>query len=165
MTEAVPEMQARRQCFVLTAHRSLPPAGFGALMALIGIISFVTGIAFLSIGAWPVMAFFGLDVAVIYVAFRLNYRAGRIHEIIEITPDEMTVTCVAPSGRRAVHTFNPYWTRVALNESVDGRTAIALTSHGRAFAFGHFLNDEERRDLFPALQGALADARMAGPAG
>jgi uncharacterized membrane protein len=159
MTQGEHEMQAPRHSIVLTAHRSLSATGFTVLMALLGAVSFVTGIVFVSIGAWPVFAFFGLDVLIVYVAFRLNYRAGRVHEIIEISPAAMTLTRVAPSGRREVFPFNPYWTRVALDQAVDGRTTIALTSHGRAFTFGRFLNDEERRELAPVLSDALADVR------
>src|SRR2546422_1744423 len=33
---------------------------------------FRSGIGFVSIGAWPICGFFGLDVALLYFAFRLN---------------------------------------------------------------------------------------------
>ena len=58
---------------VLLPHRSLPPRGFHLLILILGLISFAVGIGFVSIGAWPVMGFFGLDVALVYIAFRLNY--------------------------------------------------------------------------------------------
>ena len=32
---------------------------------------------FLLAGAWPVFGFFGLDVLLVYWAFRLNYRRAR----------------------------------------------------------------------------------------
>ena len=56
-------------------------------MSAIGGVSFVTGMAFLLMGAWPVFGFFGLDVALIYPAFRLNYRSGRLYETVELTPE------------------------------------------------------------------------------
>lgn len=61
---------------VLTPHRSLSPRGFLILMSVLATVSFATGLLFASIGAWPVLGFFGLDVGIIYLAFRLNYRAG-----------------------------------------------------------------------------------------
>ena len=61
---------------VLTPHRSLSATGFVIVMALVGGVSFAAGIAFLLMGAWPVFGFFGLDVLLIYLAFRANYRAG-----------------------------------------------------------------------------------------
>jgi uncharacterized membrane protein len=144
---------------VLYPHRSLSPTGFLILMLAIGGVSFITGMVFLLIGAWPVLGFFGLDVALIYAAFRLNYRAGRLYETVELTPQTLTVTRVHPSGEQESFDFNPYWVRVRLAEGPQGRTDLRLASHGREFAFGRFLTDDERRDLSQALSGALAQAR------
>lgn len=144
---------------VLYPHRSLSPRGFLILMVALGAVSFCIGIAFLMKGAWPVLGFFGLDVLIIYIAFKLNYRSGRMHELIELTPDLLTVTRVEPSGRSRRFEFNPYWVRVLFSEEVDGRTRLSLTSHGRHFEFARFLNDEERRDFAGVLAGALAHAR------
>ena len=59
---------------VLTPHRSLGNIGFLVLMIVFGGVSFVSGIAFLMMGAWPIFGFFGLDVLLLYWAFRINYR-------------------------------------------------------------------------------------------
>ena len=44
---------------LLTPHRSLNRTGFLVLMVFIGVVSFIAGIAFLLMGAWPVLGFFG----------------------------------------------------------------------------------------------------------
>lgn len=144
---------------VLYPHRSLSPRGFLILMLALAIVSFCIGIAFLMRGAWPVFGFFGLDVLIVYVAFKLNYRSGRMHELIELTPELLTVTRVEPSGLSNRFEFNPYWVRVLFSEEVDGRSRLSLTSHGQIFEFARFLNDEERRDFAGVLTGALAHAR------
>lgn len=144
---------------VLAPHRSLSPSGFGILMAAVSLVSFVAGLAFCLIGAWPVIGFFGLDVLLIYLAFRLNYRSGRLRETVELLPDALTVTRFHPSGRREQFSFNPYWVRVELIEGRDGRTDLKLRLHDRVVSFGRFLTDEERKDLAATLNGALADAR------
>ena len=144
---------------VLYPHRSLGPTGFLILMTAIGGVSFVTGMAFLLQGAWPVFGFFGLDVALIYAAFKLNYRSGRLYETVELTPETLTITRVHPSGKQESFDFNPYWVRVRLAELPQGRTDLRLTSHGQEFAFARFLTDDERRDLSNALAGALAQTR------
>lgn len=144
---------------VLYPHRSLGPTGFLVLMLAVGGVSFVTGMVFLLMGAWPVMGFFGLDVALIYGAFRLNYRAGRMYETVELTPETLVVTRVHPSGRQESFDFNPYWVRVRLAPTPQGRTDLRLTSHGREFAFARFLTEEERREFSNTLSGALAQAR------
>lgn len=144
---------------VLTPHRSLGPTGFVLLMLGIGAVSFVAGVAFLVIGAWPVLGFFGLDVLLVYVAFRCSYRSGRQRETIEIEGSRLTITRVDPAGRQSSVELNPYWAQVVLSEGRDGRTALALASHGRAVRLGAFLTDEERRDLARILRQALSAAR------
>jgi uncharacterized membrane protein len=144
---------------VLAPHRSLPPAGFVALMAGVGAVGFLAGLAFFLIGAWPVVGFIGLDVLLIYLAFRLNYRSGLLRETVDLVPDALTVTRYHPSGHREQFTFNPYWVRVELTEGRDGRTDLKLRLHDRVVSFGRFLTDEERRDLAGTLSGALADTR------
>lgn len=145
---------------VLTPHRSLSPRGFLILMSFVGVISFIAGVNFLMMGAWPVMGFFGLDALAIYIAFKLNYRAGRLVETVEITAGDLTVSRTRPNGRRAQYALNPYWVRVHLAERPDGANALFLRSHGRAHAIGAFLTDDERRDLAAALDRALATIRQ-----
>jgi len=161
MTENEVQAQAEPTAFraVLTPYRSLGPTGFLVLMAALAGISFATGVAFLMIGAWPVLGFFGLDVGLVYVAFRLNYRSGRLYETVELTPGRLSWTRVHPSGRRETFHSNPYWTRVALREWPNGRTDLRLIAQGKELIFGRFLSDAERRDLATALKGALVDAR------
>jgi uncharacterized membrane protein len=146
---------------VLTPHRSLSPRGFLILMTFVGVVSFCAGISFLAMGAWPVMGFFGLDALLIYGAFKLNYRAGRRLEVVEITPDDLKVIRVHPNGRREEIALNPYWARPHLAERDDGANRLYLRSHGRHYALGSFLTDDERRDLADALDQALADIRHA----
>ncbi|MEZ5857154.1 MAG: DUF2244 domain-containing protein [Hyphomicrobiaceae bacterium] len=144
---------------VLAPHRSLAPAGFLIFMVVVGIVSFLAGMAFYLMGAWPVMGFFGLDVALIYLAFRLNYRSGRLRETVELQPDALTIIRYHPSGKREEFSFNPYWVRVELIEGRDGRTDLKLRLHDRVVSFGRFLTDDERRDLANALLDALDESR------
>ena len=144
---------------LLTPHRSLSPKGFLALMIAFGAISFVTGMLFVAMGAWPVLGFFGLDVLLVYIAFRLNYRSGRRYETLELTPARFVLTRVHPSGRQEQFDCNPYWARVSLREWPDGRTALSVVSRGTELAFGTFLTDDERRDLASTLREALLVAR------
>jgi uncharacterized membrane protein len=144
---------------VLHPHRSLGPKGFLILMLALGGVSFVTGLVFLSIGAWPVMGFFGLDVLLVFLAFKLNYRAARAYELVELTPAALRLTQVAPSGRSKEFEFNPYWVRVRFVEHPDGSNNLRLASHGRELEFARLLNDDERRDFARVLEGALARTR------
>ena len=163
MTDIRAEKQpSREQEFILHPHRSLSPRGFLIMMTLIGAISFVIGIAFVLLGAWPVTGFFGLDVALVYWAFKLNYRSGRQYERVYLTPDILRLTRVHPSGRHEQFEFNPYWARVRLSvDHPDGRTSLRLSAQGKVVQFGQFLTDDERRSFADELTGALISSRTA----
>jgi uncharacterized membrane protein len=163
MTDSSPEKQSSKEArFVLHAHRSLSPSGFLILMTSIGIVSFVFGMFFLMLGAWPVFGFFGLDVALVYYAFKRNYHDGRLYETITLSPEALKLTRVHPSGRREEFDFNPYWARVrCTTDRPDGRTSLRLVAQGREILFGQFLTDDERRNLADALTGALITTRTA----
>ncbi|RMF08048.1 MAG: DUF2244 domain-containing protein [Alphaproteobacteria bacterium] len=141
---------------VLHPHRSLSGRGFVILMAALCAVSFGAGMIFVLNGAWPVLGFFGLDVLAIYVAFRLNYRAGRWLETIRLGERELVVGRLDPAGHYQEWRFQPYWVRVNMVETSPYDNALVLTSHGRSLALGKFLNPAERADLAAALKEALA---------
>ncbi|MDD9990519.1 MAG: DUF2244 domain-containing protein [Rhodospirillales bacterium] len=149
---------------VLAPNRSLGRAGFIAVMAGVIVISIGLGVFFLLQGAWPVLGFFGLDIALLYIAFRLSYRSGRLRETIRVSADEVVVRRIAPNGRTMEWRFNPYWLRVALDDPVEHHSQITLTTHGRSLVIGPFLAPEERATLVQALRDALGEAnrRYAG---
>lgn len=147
---------------VLYPHRSLGPRGFLILMTAIGVVSFVAGMVFWWVGAWPVVGFFGLDAALIYFAFKANYRSARAAEEIELGQNLLTLTRYDSNGRKVSFEFNPYWVRVLLTELTGGQTRLALTSHGRQIVFGNLLSHDERREFADVLSGRLADLRDGG---
>ena len=161
MTDSLAEKQSSKETrFVLHPYRSLPPAGFLALMIAIGLVSFIVGIIFFFMGAWPVFGFFGLDVALIYYAFKRNYRSGRLYETITLSPELLKLTRIHPSGRSEEFDFNPYWARVRVSvDHPDGRTSMRLIAQGKEVLFGQFLTDDERRNFADALTGALVTTR------
>jgi len=148
---------------VLTPHRSLGPAGFVIFMAVLGGISFAAGMVFLIAGAWPVFGFFGLDVLLVYWAFRVNYRSARAYEVVTVTPCELTVRKVNQRGRMLQWTLNPLWVRMERDEHEEfGIERLYLVSHGRKLPIAGFLGAEEKKSFAAALSGALAEARR-GP--
>jgi len=122
-------------------------------------VSFGTGIFFYLLGAWPVMGFMGLDVALVYIAFRLNFRALQLYERVDLTEDTLTVTRVAPSGKSQVWSFNPYWVRLSLEPRIGRSSELSIASHGKRVVFASFLTDDEREDFASALSSALSTAR------
>jgi len=98
----------------------------------------------------------GLDVALIYVAFKLNFRALRLYETVDLTEEALTVTRVEPSGKAQSWNFNPYWVRLSLMPRRGRSTELSIASHGKRLVFASFLTDTEREDFALALSSALS---------
>src|SRR5215470_10631843 len=148
---------------VLTPHRSLGPTGFLVLMAVLCVVNFVTGVVFLMAGAWPVFGFCGLDVLLVYWAFRVSYRRANAYEQVTVTPSELTVRQVSHQGRISEWTLNPLWVRLdrVVHEEF-GIERLFLVSHGRRLAIAAFLGPREKESFASALSAALGEAKR-GP--
>src|SRR6266481_10087545 len=145
---------------LLTPHRSLNRTGFVVLMVFVSVVSFVAGVAFLMMGAWPVLGFFGLDVFVIYWAFKVNFRTAQAREEISVTPSELRVRRISHRGHAAEWVLNPLWVR--LDQQVHqeyGVERLYLVSRGRHVSIGRFLGPEEKASFAKALNAALVAAR------
>ncbi len=148
---------------VLTPHRSLGEAGFIALMLVVAGISFVAGMVFLVMGAWPVFGFFGLDVLLLYWAFRLNYRSAAAYEEITVTAATLKVRKVSHRGQVREWVLNPLWVRLEKVTIEDfGIQGLILVSRGKQLPIGGFLGPEEKASFALALGRALGEAKR-GP--
>ena len=99
---------------VLRPNMSLSRRGFFWLMVFFTAISVIVGGYFWSLGAWPVFGFFGLDVALLYGAFRLNYRYGKRYETLSMAEEKLVFSQVTALGTARQWEFDPYWVRVTL---------------------------------------------------
>jgi len=142
---------------VLTPNRSLSPEGFAVIMACVGMVSFVSGIMFVRMGAWPVFGFFGLDVALLYWAFKRNYSDGDVRELIEVTEYELIVQRYRKDQKIEELKFLRNWVRLDLAEDKVRELIGALTieCHGKTTEIGHFLGPDERKEFFLALRRAM----------
>lgn len=145
---------------VITPHRSLPHTGFVVLMVAFGAVSFIAGMLFLILGAWPVFGFFGLDVLLLYWAFRLNYRRGDAYEEVKVTPSTLTVRKVSHRGRVREWALNPVWVRLEkVVHQEFGIERLFLVSRGRQLTIASFLGPDEKADFALALGNALNEAK------
>jgi uncharacterized membrane protein len=148
---------------LLTPHRSLNSTGFLVLMGFLSAVSFSAGLAFLLMGAWPVLGFFGLDVLAIYWAFRINFRHAKATEEIWVTPSELRVRRVSHRGRVVEFVLNPLWVQLDQKSHAEfGIEKLYLVSKGRRVSIGSFLGPDEKSSFAKALLTALQAARR-GP--
>jgi uncharacterized membrane protein len=148
----------------LAPHCSLPPRGFAVLMLLMAGVSAGVGVVFVLHGAWPVTPFFGLDLLLVYGAFRMSYRQARRREALKLTDESLTVERIDPYGARRHWRFQPFWLRVVLEERDEDTNRLVLASHGRSLVVGSFLGPAERRAVARGLSDALRRwrARLSG---
>lgn len=143
----------------LRPHRSLSPRGFLRLMIAVAAVACLAGLACFLAGAWPVVGFLGLVVALVYLAFKINYRHGRRYETLRLTRGELTVARVSHRGARKTWRFQPAWLQVLIDDPPGHDSQLVLRSHGKSLPIGGFLTPQERAGLAAALRRALEDAR------
>jgi uncharacterized membrane protein len=142
----------------LIPHRSLTRQGFLTVMALVVAVNLVMAVMFVAMGAWPVAGFAGLDVLIVWWAFRVNFADARQMERISITEHELVLDRMRKNDPPEQQRFVRRWVRVELEEDREreliGR--LLLVSGATRVSVGDFLAPEERKTLASALKSALA---------
>jgi uncharacterized membrane protein len=145
---------------VITPHRSLGQTGFLVLMIAVGVVSFIGGVVFLAIGAWPVFGFFGLDALLLYWAFRINYRRAAAYEVVTVTPVELKVRKVTHRGLVREWVLNPLWVTLdKVTHEEYGIERLFLVSGGKRLPIASYLGPDEKASFAKALSKALGTAK------
>lgn len=148
----------------LLPYRSLSARGFQIMILSLLLLWACIGMVFMQIGALPVVGpvvgLFGLDIALIYLAFRLNYYAARQREEITVSREQLLIRQVSASGRIRAYQFNPFRTRFHITRKDDiGIIQMQLHSDGRALDIGRFLPPDDRENFASAFSNALTRSR------
>lgn len=147
----------------LRPHRSLQLGGFRLVMVLVAVGSFIASIPFIVLGFWPVAGFYGLDVVLLYFALRTSFNAAKSVEHLNISPFDVLLRKVDPSGKVREWHFNPLWTRLTRDVHDEfGVQRVTLVSRGEAVTIGQFLSPDEKDVLWRRLSAALTQAKR-GP--
>ena len=147
----------------LTPHRSLNPRGFRIFMLATFAATAALSVPFYLMGAWPIVGFLGLDVAAIYLAFRLNYRSARGAEHFRLTYFELTFARIGVGGGRREWRFAPAWVRLERIDDEDyGPQSLSLIHRGQSWRIGSHVGPERKAEFAEGLSRGLAEARR-GP--
>ena len=141
----------------LRPHHSANRRTINWLLGILFVAFAITGIGFSLIGAWPVMGFFGLNIALLVGAFYLNTRAGRASEVIDLTAEELTVRRIDPWGRENEWSFQTQWLHITMRAAPYGLDQLEVRSHGRTLVIGKFLSPEVRQRVCDNLRQALTN--------
>ena len=148
-------------------YRSLSPRGFALVMAALGILAFTIGLGFFLMGAWPVIGFLGLEILVVWIAFKMNYRAAQRRQHLTATSRDLTIENVSPAGRREKTSLPTAWVQVELTPKNEpevrdrSRQKVIVRSHGRTAEIGGFLHPAETPRLAREVNRMVDRARRA----
>jgi uncharacterized membrane protein len=148
---------------VLRPAPPLSPRVMGIILGIVASMNFAFAAYFVSQGAWPVMPFMGLDVALLAWAFRAASREAKREERIVLTPALLRIEARPPQGPARAWQLNPYWVRVAMDDPPEHASQLTLWSHGKGILIGKFLAPAERASFAQRLKAALHKAKTALP--
>lgn len=134
---------------------SLSLRGVKVLVLTFAFVAALIGAYMLTLGAWPVLPFLGLEIAVVAVAFLILQRRARFYDLVEAKGDHV---CLSQRGRHGQKSgkLNRYWTQVRL--AAGGHwypSRLLVGSHGNYMEIGAALTEEDRIKTAKALQRAL----------
>jgi uncharacterized membrane protein len=140
--------------FSLVARRnnSLGSGGRLGVFAFIFVVSVGIAAAFAAMGAWPILPFAGLEMLVLYLAFRYVERHAADYERIAIDGDRVEVESFE-AGRHRHDEFNRRWARLVVMGEGE---RVALRSHGRELEIGRFVGAERRLEIARELGRRMA---------
>jgi uncharacterized membrane protein len=144
----------------LHPHRSMTPGQVRWLLAVVAVGGCISSVPFVLMGAWPVAGFFGLDVLIVSLAFKASFRAARAYEDICVTPLELQLDKVSPTGVRREWRFNPVWVKLDRHVHEEfGVQRLDLISRGHRVELASFLGPDAKAQLADGLTSALHQAR------
>ena len=142
--------------------RPAPPLSAQAMVLVLGAVglaNFVLGAIFVLKGAWPVMPFMGLDVALLVWAFHRCRRVAQSYERVVLSLSCLHLTRHPYGEQTSEISLNPYWLNVGIEEEAEQPRHLLLSSHGRSVELGAFLAPDERLRLAQLLRLALVAAK------
>jgi len=149
----------------LTPNRSLSPRAFTIVMAIVGTMSFVAGLSFASMGAVPVLGFFGLDALAIWAAFRWSFRQLAQVTRVRVTAEAIEISHEQPGHNRREASIPTAFARLDMAYPERKPSELRIAYGRSAWVIGRFLTPGERKTLLQALEQAVIKARSERHAG
>jgi uncharacterized membrane protein len=144
----------------ITPQRSLSPRGVAMVLAFAALVSFTISLPFVLLGAWPIAGFFGIDVLLLWWAFRLQAKEARAYEEIVVSRPALTVRRVNAVGLAREARFNPAWVRLRRDVHAEfGVERLSLDEGRRSVEIARHLGRGEKGEFARALQSGIDAAR------
>jgi uncharacterized membrane protein len=139
----------------LTPNRSLDRRHARWIILAVGGVLGLTGLRMLLLGAWPVIPFLVIDVALLIWAFRASYRSGRGSETLRLSDDDLVVRRRSPEGHERSIRLEPLWTSARLERLSMKQNRLWLVARDRRVSVGRFLSPPEREAIYEVIADGL----------
>ena len=124
------------------------------IFILFGAVCLSVGIVFMGLGAQPVLGFMGLELILLYAAYKCCIRNARHMEHVTVTENHLIVRKTDRYGSQSLIRFDPRWSNLRTVSTKLG-TGLIIYSKGRAQNFGGFLDPFEHDEVLKLLDVAL----------
>lgn len=143
-------------CVVSRRNDSLGSRWRWRLFGSLCVVSFAMALAFAALGAWLVVPYSILEMAVLYLAFRWFERHASDWERISVCGERVILERDS-AGVYTRREFNRFWARVELETSggLNRPPRLSLRVAAERESFGESLPAEERVAVANALRRAL----------
>ncbi|MGA0844332.1 MAG: DUF2244 domain-containing protein [Arenicellales bacterium] len=137
-----------------------PNCSLGVLAAwlmfgLFALVAVGIGTYMVMLGAWPVLPFLGLELALLAIAFVMLQKRARFFDLLVSEGDEVCVTKRDGKGDRKQR-FHRYWMQVRVASGPYWYPSKLLVgSHGQFTEIGAELTEEDRLKTATQLRGLL----------
>lgn len=152
---------------VITPHCSLSSRGMVALLLALGALGALISLRFMALGAWPVVVFMALDIALVAAALRYANRRRRAYEYLWLDNEKLGIERGYRGEEAEQLQLKPYWLRLEWRgEPVDDAIPLAeedfpanpslwLVGEGQGVEIASWLSAPEKRAFADNLQQAL----------
>ena len=142
----VKELEATKFEILLKPNSSLTGAARFLFLGSIFFICSVIGIGFFLAGGTMILPFAGLEIILVYLAFRLSFNWSNQKQIIILSKEHVEVRV---DGLKEFFTWKEFRSFATFNISKDQsmEDKISFRSKGKEIYVGNFLNKEDKEKL------------------
>ena len=124
--------------------QSLSRKGFRILILIFLIPACLIGTFFSLLGAWPVAGFMGLELVLIYFAFKIYLNNSKVYERIVLDDKNLRIKYYNQEKIIKTITLEPTWLKVHISNNNIPSNILSLRSHGKENFVGMFLSPREK---------------------
>lgn len=147
--------QASGMTFTARRNNSLSAGGRRLVLGSLAAIILAISLGFAFSGAWLVFPFAGLEILVVFLAFRYMERHAADYERLSLDNERIVVER-GQRGRKRTVELNRHWAQVEYRSrsgTENGR--LILRAHGTDVEFGTYLTDAQKADVARRLKDHL----------